>query len=475
MIFFQELKKYEKNEFGISDEDFPKIKKYLKEHIEQTKDKNTQKFKTIKLYSFKCVGLIYKINKLFIIYPKYMKMEIYENKSINNDYKNKITTFLKSLYKYKNENKELNDKNNLDLIVNLCEKLHNEKKLNAHYLLQNILYGIKITCSPWLKKINNELNWDMTNGLLEKNKYSNKINGSKKIIKSFSNKEPKYKTVWNKFLNNINKLNKNEFTLIINQKQMEKVWEKAYLSVQKFHKKNTDKSDKNINDALSWKINKQIFISEGLKPDVVIDNNKNLYIYDLKYYDIQFDPAKLENFPNKSDIFKQYLYELAFKDKNFRVKKNSLIFPFDFSSKKNWEQIKNENHFVEIINFKNLFYYKPKQVQTKFHHKTKNTATSLKKIKIIFYDANDLFSWYVGQDENILKIYKNDCKENDFMYTQNNIEWIKSSRYTWIEFSYQIKERSEKRVKFSFAIRDIRNGYNYSKDGNISLQIPQNE
>ena len=139
IYFFKELKEYKEDEFGISKKDFVKIKEYLQEHIRQIKDEKTQKLQTIRFYSFKYVGLIYQINKLFIIYPKYMKMEICENGSIDNNYKNKITTFLKAIYKYKNENqKELNDKNKLDRIISLCENLRSKPNLNIFYLLQNI-------------------------------------------------------------------------------------------------------------------------------------------------------------------------------------------------------------------------------------------------------------------------------------------------------------------------------------------------
>ena len=81
IYFFKELKTYKKDEFKISDKDFLKVKKYLREHIEQikVKDEKTKKTetRTIKSYSFKYIGLIYQktINKLFIIYPKYMLIE----------------------------------------------------------------------------------------------------------------------------------------------------------------------------------------------------------------------------------------------------------------------------------------------------------------------------------------------------------------------------------------------------------------
>lgn len=58
----------------------------------------------------------------------------------------------------------------------------------------------------------------------------------------------------------------------------------------------------------------EIVSSSTLKLDVLSINNKNINIYDAKYYNIQFEKNKVVGQPGISDITKQYLYELVFRD-----------------------------------------------------------------------------------------------------------------------------------------------------------------
>lgn len=66
--------------------------------------------------------------------------------------------------------------------------------------------------------------------------------------------------------------------------------------------------------------------------DVLSINKNHFNIYDAKYYKLQFDKNKVKGQPGISDISKQYLYELVFRDVielNDLIVKNQFIFPKD--------------------------------------------------------------------------------------------------------------------------------------------------
>ena len=74
------------------------------------------------------------------------------------------------------------------------------------------------------------------------------------------------------------------------------------------------------------------FEKDTLKPDIVIINNiinKELEIYDAKYYNIDFSSKGIKGQPGIGDITKQYLYELAYFKKGFNIVKNAFIMPID--------------------------------------------------------------------------------------------------------------------------------------------------
>ena len=71
---------------------------------------------------------------------------------------------------------------------------------------------------------------------------------------------------------------------------------------------------------------------DTLKPDTVIVSNianKELEIYDAKYYNIDFSSEGIKGQPGIGDITKQYLYELAYLKKGFNIIKNAFLMPVD--------------------------------------------------------------------------------------------------------------------------------------------------
>lgn len=480
--FFKELKGYEEKHFinvvGLSDQQFKQIKKYY------LKKENGGKF------SFKYVGIIYIFEKLFIIYPKYIDAGLDKNTSIvyyiDNDYKNKIVNCLKSIEKYhqlskntEEENELIKDKLYLNEIINTYNSF-SKKSMNED--VKKYCQGrIKNKYFSFLKEIKETLNWNIT----EDENFFNMLESQNiqlPILINLNILEEQYISCFNRQFNNLDK-----FIFLIDSKRMEYLWEKVYLDFLQSDGKNIkipkEKSreikteDNKIIESLEWKINNKEDYSDSLRPDIVIEDEwQNLYIHDLKYYNILSSDDEIKKKPNKQDILKQYLYELTFKELGYEVKENWLIFPCDFTDEQDKEQ-KNINNYVFLTTFKNVFYYQRQKIELKKFLKNVvwDYDSFIKKIKIILYDANDLFSRYASEREDVYKVYKKDCQEIDFSFVGNVVKWTKSSRYTWIEFTYEIKERSKEKVRFNFTIRDVRRGCGYTQNGNISLQIPQNE
>lgn len=74
------------------------------------------------------------------------------------------------------------------------------------------------------------------------------------------------------------------------------------------------------------------FEKDTLKPDIVIISNiinKELEIYDAKYYNIEFSSEGIKGQPGIGDIIKQYVYELAYFKKGFNIIKNAFLMPID--------------------------------------------------------------------------------------------------------------------------------------------------
>lgn len=490
--FFRELKGYGEKHFinhiGLSDQQFKQIKKkYLKESKKPNK-------KDDNYFSFKYVGIIYIFEKLFIIYPKYIDAELDKNTNIDydieDDYKNKIVNCLKSIEKYQlsdknteEEGKEkelIRDKIHLNKIISTYNSF--SKKTANEDAKKYCLSKIKNKYFSFLKKIKETLNWNITEdenffNMLEKN-----LDQSIQLPINLNTLEKWHISYFNGQFNNFDK-----FIFLIDSKRMEYLWEKVYLDFLQSDGKNIKipkekareikTEDNKIIEPLEWKINNKENYSDSLRPDIVIEDDwQNLYIHDLKYYNILSSDGEIKKKPNKQDILKQYLYELTFKELGYEVKENWLIFPCDFIDEQDKEQ-KNINNYVFLTTFKNVFYYQRQKFELKKFLKNIvwDYDSFIKKIKIILYDANDLFSRYASEREDVYKVYKKDCQEIDFSFVGNVVKWTKSSRYTWIKFNYEIKEKSKEQVRFSFTIRDVRKGHEYTQNGNISLKIPQNK
>lgn len=73
--------------------------------------------------------------------------------------------------------------------------------------------------------------------------------------------------------------------------------------------------------------------AKTLIPDIVVIEDKDLSIYDAKYYTIRLNENTLKNNPSVGDISKQYMYELAFRDfansNNLEIVKNAFLMPTD--------------------------------------------------------------------------------------------------------------------------------------------------
>lgn len=71
--------------------------------------------------------------------------------------------------------------------------------------------------------------------------------------------------------------------------------------------------------------------SKTLIPDIVTIKDKELSIYDAKYYKIVLDDNRLNNQPGVGDVNKQYLYELAYhkfaEENQLTIKQNAFLMP----------------------------------------------------------------------------------------------------------------------------------------------------
>lgn len=93
----------------------------------------------------------------------------------------------------------------------------------------------------------------------------------------------------------------------------------------------------------------ELISGSTLKLDVLSINNKDINIYDAKYYNIQFEENKVFGKPGISDITKQYLYELVFREVielNELKVTNQFIMPMD--------DLKEDNKIVAYIKL-NIF------------------------------------------------------------------------------------------------------------------------
>ena len=109
---------------------------------------------------------------------------------------------------------------------------------------------------------------------------------------------------------------------------------------------NDDRTLLEIIDKPKWKAKPSgnEFEKDTLKPDIVIVSdiaNKELEIYDAKYYNIEFSNKGIKGQPGIGDITKQYLYELAYFKKGFNIIQNAFLMPID-------SEIENDIYLGEV-------------------------------------------------------------------------------------------------------------------------------
>lgn len=116
--------------------------------------------------------------------------------------------------------------------------------------------------------------------------------------------------------------------------------------------------------------------SRTLTPDVVNIRSDKMIIYDAKYYSITLEEDKrLSGQPGVSDVTKQYLYQLAFKDflekHSIKYMQNYFLFP-------------SENEFLEDKGFVNMNMF---------------SDMGLPSIKIKMLPAKKLYEYYLNDAE----------------------------------------------------------------------------
>lgn len=73
--------------------------------------------------------------------------------------------------------------------------------------------------------------------------------------------------------------------------------------------------------------------TKTLMPDLIVIKDNKFSIYDAKYYNIILNDKEVKNQPGVSDIIKQYLYALSYKnfikEANLSMYENAFLLPFD--------------------------------------------------------------------------------------------------------------------------------------------------
>ncbi|KEZ23237.1 LlaJI family restriction endonuclease [Ureaplasma diversum] len=103
------------------------------------------------------------------------------------------------------------------------------------------------------------------------------------------------------------------------------------------------------------KSNKVHIANKTLKPDIITINNKQLSIYDAKYYKLILNENELKNYPAVNDVIKQYLYQVAYidfaKENDITITNNAFLMPIDANTVLN---IGNVNIDLLVFNENNL-------------------------------------------------------------------------------------------------------------------------
>lgn len=332
---------------------------------------------------FVYVGIIFYNNNqtdtLIIVVPKYWPDS--DNIKKNNFYDDKFLNVIKSIDKYYSEEYK-NDLKKSFYLKNkrkFNEEISNFKKSNKsnkkiskyfHYLIISLY---------------NEINWNMSNGVFQDEdiKQMNKNDFPVLETNVFLLGTFNFKTIWERVCANYYD-NSNEFTI---DKNTFKITKKDPLNPKNktvlkllFNptNKNPNPEDKRL-ELIHWKGPVNLIgdkYLDGLKLDIIKIQENKFSIFDAKHY---FPKISL---PERADIIKQFLYEIAFYPvcvkNNLSFDENSLLFPVF-----NTEELKDqEDHFVEIPILDSLSF---------------NNGDQIKKIKLKFLDADEIFKKYVGK------------------------------------------------------------------------------
>lgn len=331
-------------------------------------------------FHFFYVGIIFyndkKMDILIMVVPKYwpnsidIKDDDFYNdkflnviKSVDKYYKNNLSNFF---YQHKKEfNKWIfNCKNDWSA------KIKNDNKYYKYLIIS----------------FYNELKWNISDGFF-KDKDIKKMNKNDfGILKTniFLLGTLDFEVIWERVCANYYD-NSNEFTIDKNTFEMTKKdpFDPINKTVLKLlfnptNKKNPNPEDKRLK-LIHWKGPANLIgdkYLDGLKLDIIKIQEKKFSIFDAKYY---FPKISL---PGRADIIKQFLYQIAFYPvcvkNNLSFDENSLLFPVF-----NTEEFKDEEDcFVEIPILDSLSF---------------NNGDQIKKIKLKFLDADEIFKKYIGE------------------------------------------------------------------------------
>ncbi|UXV37761.1 LlaJI family restriction endonuclease [Staphylococcus simulans] len=125
-----------------------------------------------------------------------------------------------------------------------------------------------------------------------------------------------------------------------------------------------------------WLMPDDTFINANstLELDVLNIQNGEFNIYDAKYYNVYFENGRIQGQPGVSDITKQYLYQLLFKDvikHNELVPSNNFIIPKD--------ELENDNELYTVSKM-NMFH---------------DLEENLREINVIARDCQNIYKEYL--------------------------------------------------------------------------------
>lgn len=375
-IFIKELKEYSKDYILelMKKDSFNKLLEY--EIIKREDD----------VFKFNFVGVIIVDNYLINCYPKYIPNE----DNIENDFKQ----IIKVIKKYKNlndefswENENLEDTsfnklsmmiffledyykngiytkiqnireingngeidwnrtiNNIDPIIKDNEpyygELYTKYKINDLYDYFRLLHEYIITeCSKILEEEGLIELFDLTPIELsdkslfdfgEKETIKDKIEKQLKV--EFNSHKQKLLKSMHAYISSKNSFTNEDFLTIYGTSTYHVIWEEMCKRVFKNKLNKLVDGKTRLIDVIKkpvWHLREGNFKVDTFRPDLITFWRNYFIIFDAKYYKLKIT-SKLERQPGLSDVTKQYLYQLAYKDfiekNNFKGVKNAFLIP----------------------------------------------------------------------------------------------------------------------------------------------------